>query len=825
MSCQISPVTQSVFFEAAQVLKPPPRLTICAWAEREMVLSSEDSAEGGSRYRSERAPYQREMMDAILDPMIEEVVFMIASQCGKTLVMKNILGYFMKQDPSSIVWMVPTLDLAKKVSVQRLAPMFRDVPVLRNLMETGARKTGNSILEKSFPGGVLFLVGANSAASLSSMPIRIVLADEEDRYPASAGAEGSPIKLISARQKTYWNRKRVRASTPTDNASAIAAGYHDSDRRKFWVPCPHCSQFAGKLDGFQVFKWKRLVHGTAPAFLDCVYPCEFCGAALTNADKHWMLSRGFWQKEHDACESALTAHRTTHSEEVLDCKECDLLQRALDDAPAADHSVAGFWLSEMYSPFVSWSEMCEAEYEAKRHRENPNLMRVFVNTALAEVFEEEAEILDGSELMRRRESYPPPALPDGVTVLTAGVDVQQDRLEIEVVGWGKGEESWSVDVIRFDGDTAALTGTAGRPSPWENLDSYLRSARFHHQRGVYLPIAACFVDSGYRAQEVYAWTAPRNNQRVFASKGVSGFGRAPLSKWNRANRARAKLYPVAVDVLKETTYARLRIEEPGAGYMHFSSELTNAAGYLPLVEGTRLANDSDFFAQLTAEKIVSKPVRGYPVRHWELRVAGSRNEALDRRVYAYAAFLSLSERPATMLERLRKLLLAEARRLAASRHDDPNQLSLLEPVIPADEERGEDTMLKETTPVDELEVVRLLLDHVDYLNGACRVNEMIGAVLPEEILLRARSATGVVVRLLLDQVNYLDGACRANELVGAVLPEEIILNARKGLPGGPHTPSVGACGDEKMPTSGAVDSEPARPSRPSNSRIRIGRRW
>jgi phage terminase large subunit GpA-like protein len=797
MSTQtISPLTHSVFCDAAQVLKPPPRVSVTEWAEREMVLSSEDSAEGGSRYRSARAPYQRGMMDAILDPSIEELVLMTSAQVGKTLVFKNILGYFIKQDPSSIVWMVPTLDLAKKVSTQRLMPMFRDVPALAGLFDLGSRKIGNSALEKSFPGGVLFLVGANSAASLSSMPIRIVLADEVDRYPLSAGPEGDPINLIAKRQTTYWNRKRCLASTPTmKGASRIEAAYDNSDRRKFWLPCPHCSQAAGQLDGFQVLKWKRLVHGTAPLYADCVYPCEHCGAALTEADRPWMLRAGEWRSERESAQLALDAHHKTctPNERVIlsaakdpcdlqvssanqetsrtpsQCPDCEALEKSLAEAPAEGGKVAGFWLSEMYSPFVTWQQMVQEFRYAAHHRENPELMKTFVNLALAETYEERGESLDGNELMRRRESYPPPALPDGVTILTCGVDVQQDRLECEIVGWGKGEESWSIDFLRFDGDTSRLIGnSAASPSPWQQLDRFLQRARYRHARGVWLPIAATFVDSGYQTQVVYSFTGPRNFLRIYASKGVAGFGKTPLANWNRANRHRAKVYPVAVDVLKELLYARLRIEDAGAGYMHFSRENMNSTPLLPEVEGAvRLGNNADYFAQLTAEKIVSRPVRGFPMRRWELRVPGSRNEALDCRVYAYAAFLSLSQRPAQMLERERKRLLAEARQHAAAANE--NQMSLLDPQpIPAGE------ALPEAPAEDPVEAVA------------------------EEI-----ATAGI-----------------AENLEG----KNAVLSAAKD----PAKAEISAAAREAFqlpsPTRLSIPPPP-RPTRPANSRIRIGRGW
>ena len=686
----ISPTTVAAFCEAGLVFAPPPQLTVTEWAEQNIVLSTEDSATGGSRYNSRMAPYQRGMQDAVLEPGIEEVVFLTSAQVGKTLVLKNILGYYIKEDPAPIIWMVPTLDLAKRVSTQRIAPMLRDTPALSSLFDLGSRKVGNSTLEKSFPGGVLFLVGANSAAALSSMPIRIVLADEVSRYPLSAGPEGDPVNLAAKRQTSYWwNRKRVLASTPTIKGRCrISAAYERSDRRCYWVPCPHCSELAGHPDGYQVLKWKRLTKDVPPA----VYPCEHCGVALFESDKLWMLAHGEWRKEQDVRQQELDAHRLQHSDATAErCPDCELFERRLEEAQPEDPRAAGFFLHEMYSPFVTWDQMVAEFKEAVHHRENPELLKTFVNLALAETWEDRGEVLDGNELMRRRESYPPPALPDGVTMVTAGVDVQADRLECEVVGWGKGEESWSIDVLRFEGDTTQLTGTGSTLSPWQRLEAYLRDARFLHARGIRLPIVAACIDSGFHTQEVYAWCKQQQmlDRRIFASKGVSGFGKPPINKKTISSRQRVKLYILAVDVLKETVYSRLRIEEPGAGYMHFSRE-NHSTPFLPEVEAVRLGNGPDYFAQLTAEKIAYKSVRGYPMRHWELRVPGSRNEALDMRVYAYGAFLSLSEKPSAMLERERKELLRRAGELARQRreHLDPNQLSLLTDAMP--EENGAD---------------------------------------------------------------------------------------------------------------------------------------
>lgn len=616
----ISPRVHATFAEAAAVLRPPPKLSVTECAEAKRRMSSETSAEGGGRYRSARAPYQREMQDAILDPAIEQVVLFTAAQMTKSTVLENIFLYFATEDPCAIIWMWQTLDRAKEWAPNDLAALIRDTPALANQVEIGARKSAGKMLFKKFPGGSLSVIGANSPGGLRAKRARVILCDEVDAYPASAGAEGDPISLVAKRQVTFWNRKRVLASTCTiKGASRIEAAYLDSDQRKFYVPCPHCSEHAGHLDGFQVLDWKRLLYprDLEPTADNVVYPCKECGVELTEIDKPWMLARGEWRKEN-------LEPRVRH--------------------------VAGFWINELYSPFVEWYRMALNWQEATRQRGNQQLLKTFVNLSLAQTWVDDGWVVDATELMERREEYPPPALPAGVTVVTCGVDVQADRLELEVVGWGKGEESWSIEFLQFVGDTSGIqpTRTPGGTlleSPWLRLEKYLTETRFPHAWGIRLDIAATFVDSGHHAHVVYAFTKKLQDAglRCYASKGVSGFARPAIGKVSRQSRNKVKLFPVGVDVLKETTYARLRIKDPGAGYMHFSKS----------------KNDADFFAQLTAEELKPKYVRGFPMRVWTLP-PGKRNEALDCRVYATAAFLSLSANPARMLEALRRDLVERA---------------------------------------------------------------------------------------------------------------------------------------------------------------------
>jgi phage terminase large subunit GpA-like protein len=634
---QISERVIDAFREAARVLRPPAKVTVAAWAERERILSSETSAEVG-RYRITRAPYQRGMQNAVHIPGVQEITYFTSAQIGKSICLENIFGYFAAEDPCPIIFMWPSDKVAKEWSIDSLAPILRDTPALAEIFEVGSRKGTTGKTFKKFPGGWLAILGANAAAGLRRRRARVIFCEEIDAYGASAGSEGNPILLVWKRATTFWNRLLIKASTCTEKgASAIEASYEDSNKQKYWVPCPHCTEFAGQADGFQVLSWKRLVFPKDKDLDDdnVVYPCQHCAVELKESDKQWMLANGEWRAQHP--------ERTKHQ---------------------------GFWINEMYSPFVKWSEMVTQFQRAIAHREDPELLKTFINLSLAETWEADGIKLEPTELLERCEEYPPPALPDGITVLTCGVDVQADRIELEVVGWGKGEESWSVDRQFFQGDTSKIDGRVAGDgmkfdSPWEQLEKFIRDTRYLHARAVRLPIAATFIDSGHHAQVVYDFTKRMQQAGLgcFAAKGFAGFGRPPLSKPTRQSRNKVKLYPLGVDVLKETIYARLKIKEPGAGYLHFS----------------KFKNDADFFAQLTSEKLERVYRHGYPMKQWVLP-AGKRNEALDCRVYATAAFLSLSATPAKMLEGLRKQLLDRAKYAAAERRSKTpaGQLELLD---------------------------------------------------------------------------------------------------------------------------------------------------
>lgn len=544
---------------------PPPELTTSEWADAERRLSSEASAEPG-RWRTDRAPYQRGILDAINDPAIDSVIVMSSAQVGKTEFLLNMIGYHVDYDPAPILLLQPTVEMAQAFSKDRLAPMVRDTPALRHkVRDSKSRDSGNTILHKSFPGGHITMAGANSPSSLASRPIRILLADEVDRYPISAGSEGDPFNLAKKRTTTFWNKKIVAVSTPTvKGASRIEALYEDSTQEQYCLPCPDCG-------ALQPLRWRNII------FEEVGHVCEECG--VVNNQDAWHKQRGEWiaQAEHN--------------------------------------NARGFHLNELISPWRRWEQIIEDFKQAKK---SPETLKTFVNTSLGETWEEEGETVDSTGLLARREDYD--GAPEGVLVLTAGVDVQDDRLEVEVVGWGEGEESWNIDhrIIR---------GDPGRSQVWDDLDAILDST-YQHDSGNTLHIASTCIDSGgHHTQQVYDYCKTRQHKRIFAIKGVGGAGRpivsAPSKKGSGRSNRKVDLFTVGVDDAKGLIYGRLRICEPGAGYCHFPKE-----------------RDEEYFAQLTAEKVITKFVKGFPRREWVKTRA--RNEVLDMRVYALAALRILN---------------------------------------------------------------------------------------------------------------------------------------------------------------------------------------
>lgn len=507
-------------------------------------------------------------MDAVSDPSVKEIWVMKSAQVGWTEILNNVIGYHIDQDPAPMLLVQPTLEMAEAWSKDRFAPMVRDTPAIHGkVADPKARDSGNTLLHKSFAGGRLTVAGANSPAGLASRPIRVVLFDEVDRFPASAGTEGDPVSLGIKRARTFWDRKVMAGSTPTiKGSSRIEVGFEQSDQRFYFVPCPHCGEFQ-RLIWSQV-RWDEGKPETAG------YVCQHCAAVLTDADKPQMLARGEW--------------------------------RALKPF----NGTAGFHVSELYSPWSAWSEMATSFLRAKRL---PETLQTWVNTSLGETWEDSGEKLEPQGLLARRESYARESLPTGVLLLTLGTDVQDDRLECTVWGWGADEEAWRVEHL-------VLRGNPGTSQLWAEHDELLRR-RWHTDDGRELIIEATAIDSGgHYTEQVYRYCAARKRFRVWAVKGVGGQGKLAWPK--KASKAKVgQVWLVGVDTAKDVIYQRLkRVIAPGPGYVHFDA-----------------TTDEEWLDQLTSETVVYRITQGRKVRVWRPRQTGIRQEALDCTVYAWCA--------------------------------------------------------------------------------------------------------------------------------------------------------------------------------------------
>jgi len=512
-------------------------------------------------------------MDTVSDAVVREIWVQKSAQVGWTEILNNVIGYYVDQDPSPILMVQPTEEVAVDWSRDRLAPMIRDTPCLRGkFSDERTRATANTLRHKTFPGGLLAVAISNSPASLASKPIRIALFDEVDKYPISAKQAGDPLSLGRVRTKTFWNRKILAGSTPTvKGSSRVEKGFETSDQRYYFVPCPHCNEFQ-RLVWAQV-KWSEF--GLAPE--QAVYQCVHCAASIEENAKADMLARGEWR------------------------------------ASKPFNGIAGFHISELYSPWSSWGQMARDFLDKKAF---PETLQQWINEALGETWEDSGEKLEPIGLMERRESYTAVSIPAGVQLLTVGTDVQDDRLEIFLYGWGVDEEAWRIEhkVLRGDPGSGAL---------WKEHDDFLRR-RFRTDDGRELGIEAVCVDSGgHFTEQVYRYCMARKRFRVWAGKGIAGPGRPGWPKKAGKGKTGAAVWMIGVDTIKAVIYGRLKkVTQPGPGYFHFDAGV-----------------DEEFFDQLTSEVVVTKMSMGRHVRVWKPKKLGVRQEALDGTVYAYAAML------------------------------------------------------------------------------------------------------------------------------------------------------------------------------------------
>jgi phage terminase large subunit GpA-like protein len=583
-------------------LAPDPTLTVSEWADRHRILSSRAASEAGP-YRTARTPFMRAIMDALSPSSpAQRVVFMKAAQVGATEAGNNWIGFAMHRAPGPFLAVQPTVDLAKRLSQQRIDPLIEESPELRALvMPSRSRDSGNTILGKRFPGGQLILTGANSAVGLRSMPARWVFLDEVDAYPGDLDGEGDPIALAEARTISFGHRSKVfLASTPTiKGLSRIEREYEMSEQQRYHVPCPHCGGMQWLQ--FERLRWEKGQPETAR------YICEHCEEPIAERHKTAMMdeaSGACWMPTADA--------------------------ETIANAKAA--GVVGYHISGLYSPlgWLSWEEIARGWEQAVG---NDAAMKTLKNTVLGETWQEKGEAPDWQRLYDRREDWQLGMAPEGVLVLTGGADVQRDRIEIDVWGWGRNLRSWLVDHIVIEGDTA-------RPEIWAKLTEFLNTT-WPHEGGANMALARMAIDSGdgVTTDAVYSWVRSVGRGQVIAVKGVAGFDRSTpvdgptyveTTEGGRKLRRGVQLWKVAGAVFKSETYRFLRLNAPTEEDIAAGSEWPT--GYIHIPKGT----PAEWMKQLTAEQLMTiKTRQGFQKLEWQK--TRDRNEALDCRVYARAS--------------------------------------------------------------------------------------------------------------------------------------------------------------------------------------------
>ncbi|MGL4410204.1 MAG: phage terminase large subunit family protein [Zoogloea sp.] len=568
------------FFSAWKALT---RRTVTEWANDVRILPSKGSAAPG-KYRSDRTPYAAEVMDCLsVTSQVEEVIWMAGAQISKSESGNNWVGYVIDEAPGPMLLVQPTVDNAKRYSKQRIGPMIAETPELAaKVLENKSRDSGNTILEKEFPNGILLMGGANSAAGLRSMPIRYLFADEISNWPPDVDGEGDPLELAEARTTTFGRKRKIfKCSTPGMRGFCrIEAEYLKTDRRKYFVPCPHCGHY-------HVLEWCNFVipKDSSGRYLpaQAYMACPECGGVLEEHHKTDMLRKGEW--------------RATNPEET-------------------DPTRRGYHLSTLYSP-VGWKSWAKIARQWLESQGNPKKLKAFVNNVLAETWEENGERISEHEIEKRAEDYGVSPLPPGVLVVTTGVDVQPDRVEVEVLGTGLGEETWSIDYRVIHGDPNG-------DLIWQQLDMLLLT-EYPHPAGVNLRSARTFIDTaGANTKAVYQYVGPRAWMGVFGIKGQGGEGKPAVGTPTKSNLSKIPLVPIGSNTVKDIVYGRLRLQEPGPGYCHFPKRYATS-----------------FYKGLTAEEVRTKFTKGFPVREYHKKSESARNEPLDCRCYATAAFLSL----------------------------------------------------------------------------------------------------------------------------------------------------------------------------------------
>jgi phage terminase large subunit GpA-like protein len=585
------PAAAPIFARAMALgLRPPRRRSVSEWAAEQRYVSAESGSPYPGRWSNDLVPYLVAPMDACsMHHPAREVTFKANAQSAKTEVGLNAIGAAIDDSPAPILLVAPTIEEQKKYVKLKLQPMIDATPSLtKKVLEQKSRdEDGSTSRFKRFRGGYLQLTGANASSGLQMISVRMLIREEISEWPLDVDGRGDPMDLSLERTNFWKGREKViNLSTPgLKGTCRVSERYEASDQSRYHVPCPQCG-------GFQTLEWDHL-HFMAKTVDDLAtdqvfYVCTANGCVIEHRQKPAMLTKGRWV-------ARFPERSATHR---------------------------GFAVNALYSPVMTWVDVVRSWIEAKG---NPLKEKVFTQQKLGEAYEEKGDAPEAVKLLARRESFRLGELPPGVLVLTMAVDVQVNRLEFAVYGWGIGKTSWLVDKGVVEGDPSV-------PATWRPLDAQVER-RYPDTLGNLWPIDRVAVDSGYLTQAVYAWA--RGKPRVIATKGMGSHLHPVLGtpsyqevnfqgkKWKRGIR----LWPVGTWSLKAEFYANLRkvIEGPDAdgafppGYVHFPEEI-----------------DEKYFEQITSESLSRTEHRGRVRQAWVKR-PGIPNEALDLRVYAGAA--------------------------------------------------------------------------------------------------------------------------------------------------------------------------------------------
>ena len=539
---QVLKKTNSIFNKISQCFTPPPLLSVSDWADEYRFLSSESASEAG-KYNTSRCEYQRGIQDAFSNPRIQNIVVMSSAQIGKSTILENCLGYLVHLDPCPIMIVMPTLAMSQCFSKDRLSPMLRDTPALKNLVaDSKSRDGNNTILEKHCIGGHITLTGANSPSSLSSRPIKTLFLDEVDRYPESAGTEGDPVNLAVKRTATFYNRKILLTSTPTiKDKSRIEKAYNTSDKRKYFVPCPHCNSYQILI--FDNIKWSKDENNKHLPETS-LYECKNCNEYLNDNDINKSVKQGGWI-------STLLTNSSCIQQNEFDY----LVEQTIKESKNS----AGFHIWEIYSPFRTMEDIVSSFLEAKKDIEQ---LITWVNTCKGEVFEDNIGKIETSALLSRVEKYPSD-VPMNAVYLTAGVDIQKDRIEVGILGWGSDQESWAIGYYKIFGDTNDSNNQA-----FKDLDELLQR-EFRHESGSILNISSVCIDSGYNTQVVYDFCKSKFTKRIYCIKGSNNdtspvIGKKTVVKYGKNGSKTCNLFNIGVDQAKRIIYFNLGRQQGAA---------------------------------------------------------------------------------------------------------------------------------------------------------------------------------------------------------------------------------------------------------------------